>query len=47
MQKAFNLFCSVDEEGSPNDYITRDDLSRQLMLSDPHTDILFQKFNRR
>ena len=47
IQKAFALFESTDSQGQPNGFITRDDLSRTLMLSDPHTDILFHKFNRR
>ena len=47
MQKAFALFESTNEEGAKNGFITREDLSRTLMLSDPHTDILFHKFNRR
>ena len=47
VQKAFALFESHDSTGKPNGFITRDDLSRTLMLSDPHTDILFHKFNRR
>ena len=47
IQKAFNMFESANAEGQPNGFITRDDLSRTLMLSDPHTDILFHKFNRR
>lgn len=47
VQKAFSLFESLNEQGQPNGFITRDDLSRTLMLSDPHTDILFHKFNRR
>ena len=47
IQKAFSLFEGKNEEGGPNGFITRDDLSRTLMLSDPHTDILFHKFRRR
>ena len=47
IQKAFRLFEATNEQGAPAGYITRDDLSRTLMLNDPHTDILFQKFNRR
>jgi len=47
VQKAFALFESINEEGTSNGFITREDLSRTLMLSDPHTDILFHKFNRR
>ena len=47
IQKAFKLFESANEHNKPAGYITRDDFSRTLMLDDPHTDILFQKFNRR
>ena len=47
IQKAFCLFESNNDSGKPSGFITRDDLSRTLMLSDPHTDILFHKFNRR
>lgn len=41
IQKAFKLFESANEHGQPAGYITRGDLSRTLMLDDPHTDILF------
>ena len=47
VQKAFTIFEGADQKGEPNGFITRDDLSRTLMLSGPHTDILFHKFNRR
>lgn len=47
VQKAFRLFESNDDLGKPAGFITRDDLLRTLMLDDPHTDILFQKFHRR
>ena len=47
VQKAFALFESTNDEGAVNGFITRDDLSRTLMLSDPHTDILLHKFNKR
>lgn len=47
IQKAFNLFEGTNSDGENNGFVTRDDLSRTLMLPDPDIDILFHKFNRR